>query len=50
MNKTSYTQEVVVVKNPSKRLMDIMTKLSDRKKSQQEKLRNKANCPIQIKL
>ncbi len=48
MKTSSYTQEVFVIENPSRALLDFVNKLRDRKMSQQEKLRNKKNCTIKI--
>nr|DAS63656.1 MAG TPA: hypothetical protein [Caudoviricetes sp.] len=48
MKPSSYTQEALVIENPSKTLLDFVNKLRDRKMSQQEKLRNKKNCTIKI--
>lgn len=48
MKTPSYTQEALVIENPSKVLLDFVNKLRDRKISQQEKLRNKKSCTIKI--
>lgn len=48
MKASTYTQETMVIKTPSKGLLDFVNMLRDRKISQQEKLRNKKNCTIKI--
>lgn len=48
MKTSAYTQETLVIENPSKGLLDFVNKLRERKLSQQEKLRNKKNCTIKI--
>ena len=47
MKTSTYTQEALVIENPSKGLLDL-NKLRDRKISQQEKLRNKKTFTIKI--
>lgn len=46
MKPSSYTQEALVIENPSKALLDFVNKLRDRKMSQQEKLRNKKKTAL----
>lgn len=41
MKQVSYTQETLVIENPSKALVDFANKLRDRKMAQQKELRNK---------
>lgn len=41
MNTSNYSQETLVIKKPSKALVDLMDKLRDRKMAQLEELRNK---------
>lgn len=38
MKTSTYTQEALVIENPSQGLLDFVNKLRDRKISQQEKL------------
>ena len=48
MKTSTYTQEALVIENPSKGLLDFVNKLRDRKISQQEELRNKKTFTIKI--
>ena len=48
MKTSTYTQEALVIENPSKGLLNFVNKLRDRKISQQEKLRNKKTFTIKI--
>lgn len=50
MKEVTYTQKTMVVNNPSKALVELMDKLRERKRTQQEKLRNKKNCSIKIEV
>lgn len=50
MKQVTFTQETMFINNPSKPLVELMKKLSDRKRTQQEKLRSKKNCSIKIEV
>ena len=50
MKEVTYTRKTMVVNNPSKDLVELMDKLRERKRTQQEKLRNKKNCSIKIEV
>ena len=50
MKEVTYTQKTMVVNNPSKALVELIDKLRERKRTQQEKLRNKKNCSIKIEV
>lgn len=50
MSTYTHTQKTLVIEKPSKALVDLMNKLRDRKMSQLEKLRNKANYTIKVNI
>lgn len=49
MRTSVYTQDTLVIENPSKGLLSFVNKLRERKLSQQEKLRNKKSFTLTIK-